>query len=158
MVAPMNAPKWMTAGSPSTVGMETLNASFRLSARKSAPSSGLKMFSTSELTMAVNAAPITTATARSITLPRRMNSLKPLSMGSPCGSGMGRTLATLPAQDVALPAEAGVALEPELEEPPEEEDPPLVSEEDELDDPSEDFEEAGMELEPLPAPARESVR
>jgi len=73
---------------------------------------------------------------------------------------MGRTLATLPAQDAALPAEAGVALEPELEleEPPEEEDPPLASEEDELDDPSEDFEEAGMELEPLPAPARESVR
>jgi len=71
---------------------------------------------------------------------------------------MDRTLATLPAQDAALPAEAGVALEPELEEPPEEEDPPLVSDEDELDDPSEDFEEAGMELEPLPAPARESVR
>ena len=70
---------------------------------------------------------------------------------------MDRTLATLPAQDAALPAEAGVALEPELEEPPEE-DPPLVSEEDELDDPSDDFEEAGIELEPLPAPARESVR
>lgn len=71
---------------------------------------------------------------------------------------MDRTLATLPAQDAALPAEAGVALEPELEETPEEEDPPVVSDEDELDDPSEDFEEAGMELEPLPAPARESVR
>src|SRR5437899_10823109 len=46
------------------------------------------MLSTRDLITAPKAAPITTATARSITLPRRMNCLKPLSMGqksSPIG-------------------------------------------------------------------------
>ena len=36
-----------------------------------------------DVTTAVNAAPMTTATARSITFPRRMNSLKPLSTAGP---------------------------------------------------------------------------
>src|SRR5215218_4777253 len=38
---------------------------------------GVMMFSTIELTICVNAAPMTTATARSMTLPRRMNALNP---------------------------------------------------------------------------------
>jgi hypothetical protein len=41
---------------------------------KMTPISGLMNPSTSALTIAVNAAPMTTATARSMTLPRRMNS------------------------------------------------------------------------------------
>src|SRR4051794_3410473 len=41
---------------------------------------GVKMFATSEVTSAPNAAPITTATARSTTLPRKMNSRNSFSM------------------------------------------------------------------------------
>ena len=52
-------------------------------ALKIAPISGLNRLSTIEVTTAVNAAPMTTATARSITFPRRMNSLKPLSKTEP---------------------------------------------------------------------------
>ena len=44
---------------------------------------GLMISATSALTMAVNAAPMTTATARSTTLPRRTKSRNPLSIGSP---------------------------------------------------------------------------
>ena len=42
--------------------------------------SGLMMSSTSDLVMAENAAPMMTATARSITLPRRMKSRNPLNI------------------------------------------------------------------------------
>src|SRR3954463_14936033 len=42
-----------------------------------APMSGVRKSLTSELTTAVNAAPMTTPIARSTTLPRRMNFLKP---------------------------------------------------------------------------------
>ncbi len=41
--------------------------------------SGSMMLFVNDVTIAVNAAPTTTATARSTTLPRRMKSLKPLS-------------------------------------------------------------------------------
>src|SRR5947209_2941014 len=44
--------------------------------------SGVTMLVTNEVTTAPNAAPITTATARSITLPRKMNCLNPVSIGS----------------------------------------------------------------------------
>ena len=47
---------------------------------KMAAISGVKMLVTSEVTTAVNAAPMTTATARSTTLPRRMNSLNSVTM------------------------------------------------------------------------------
>ena len=40
------------------------------------PMIGMTMFSTNDVTRAVNAVPITTATARSMTLPRVMNFLK----------------------------------------------------------------------------------
>ena len=49
--------------------------------------SGLMMLATIALTTAVNAAPMTTATARSMTFPRRMNSLNPLITVSPSGLG-----------------------------------------------------------------------
>src|SRR5680860_1555490 len=52
----------------------------RRSALKSIAISGLKIPSTSAVTTAVNATPTTKATARSMTLPRIMNSLNPLSM------------------------------------------------------------------------------
>src|SRR2546430_14769092 len=42
--------------------------------------SGVRRSLTSAVTTAPNAAPMTTATARSTTLPRRMNSLKPLNI------------------------------------------------------------------------------
>ena len=42
--------------------------------------SGWITFSVKAVTKPVNAAPMTTATARSITFPREMNSLKPFSM------------------------------------------------------------------------------
>src|ERR1039458_7949142 len=45
-----------------------------------APSSGLMMLAVSDLTMTVKAVPMMTATARSITLPRRMKSRNPLIM------------------------------------------------------------------------------
>src|SRR6201995_3256478 len=44
---------------------------------------GVMMSATSAVTTAPNAPPMTTATARSTTLPRMMNSLKPLSMENP---------------------------------------------------------------------------
>src|SRR5690349_18534953 len=52
---------------------------------KTTPMSGLMKPSTRAFTIAVNAAPMTTATARSMTLPRRMNSLKPLITWYPPG-------------------------------------------------------------------------
>ena len=42
------------------------------------------MLSLNALTMLVKAAPMTTATARSITFPRRMKSLNPLIMSAEC--------------------------------------------------------------------------
>ena len=46
--------------------------------------SGWTTFSVNEVTSPVNAAPMTTATARSMTLPREINSLKPFNMrGNP---------------------------------------------------------------------------
>src|SRR6266702_549783 len=45
-----------------------------------APRSGLMMLAVSAVMMAVNAVPMMTATARSITLPRRMKSRNPLSI------------------------------------------------------------------------------
>src|SRR6476660_3890625 len=58
----------------------------KLSAEKSglptmAAISGVRMLVTNEVTTAPNAAPITTATARSSTLPRMMNCRKPLNIG-----------------------------------------------------------------------------
>src|SRR4051812_24332598 len=44
---------------------------------------GVRMKLTNAVTTAVNAAPMTTATARSMTLPRMTKSLKPLSIGPP---------------------------------------------------------------------------
>ena len=43
-------------------------------------STGSMIFEVKAATSAVNAAPMTTATARSMTFPRRMKSLKPLIM------------------------------------------------------------------------------
>ena len=51
--------------------------------------SGLMMPSTSASTMFLKAAPMMTPTASSTTLPREMNSLNPLSMGSPVVKGVG---------------------------------------------------------------------
>jgi len=45
------------------------------------PSGGIRMSFTSEFTIAVKAAPITTPTARSTTLPRAMNSRNSWSIG-----------------------------------------------------------------------------
>src|SRR6476646_4911993 len=60
----------------------------KLSAEKSvlptmAAISGVRMLVTNEVTTAPNAAPITTATARSSTLPRMMNCRKPLNILPP---------------------------------------------------------------------------
>ena len=52
--------------------------------------SGLMMLSVNALTMLVKAAPMTTATARSITFPRRMKSLNPLIMSAECNGELGR--------------------------------------------------------------------
>ena len=79
MIAAITAPKYMVAVPPDTVGMFTGSALARSSALNSAPSAGFRTLPTIAVTMPVNAAPITTATARSMTLPRRMNSLKPFS-------------------------------------------------------------------------------
>src|SRR5688500_4473957 len=46
-------------------------------------SSGVSRFSVNAVTTAVNAAPMATPMARSMTLPRRMKALKSLSIGSP---------------------------------------------------------------------------
>ncbi len=59
------------------------HTSSRLGSPKMAAISGVISHWTKALTTTVNAVPITMATARSITLPRRMNSLKPLSMVAP---------------------------------------------------------------------------
>ena len=48
---------------------------------------GMMMSLTSELTMAVKAAPMMMPTARSMTLPREMNSLNSFSMASLSGRG-----------------------------------------------------------------------
>src|SRR5437660_3920408 len=49
--------------------------------------SGVTTVVTNEVTTAANAAPMTTATARSITLPSKMNCLKPDSIRSESSSG-----------------------------------------------------------------------
>src|SRR5687768_1740521 len=72
------------------------------SASKNSETSGVMMLATTELTIAVNAEPMTTATARSMTLPRRMKSLKPLSMGTPNESR--------PQEEAGVDAAAGAAL------------------------------------------------
>ena len=88
---------------------------------------------TREVTIAVNAVPMTTATASSMTLPRRMNCLKPLSMGPPNCSCLRRDR-TRRLRDEEAPDAAGAAAvsffdddpsepEPEPESPPEP-DPP----------------------------------
>ena len=56
----------------------------------SSPIGGMKIPSTSEVTILPKAAPITTATARSITLPRAMNSLNSLNMFGNMPSTSGR--------------------------------------------------------------------
>src|SRR5205814_6784967 len=48
---------------------------------------GLRMFVTSDVTTVPNAAPMTTATAKSTTLPRSRNFLKPLNIVVPPGEG-----------------------------------------------------------------------
>src|ERR1035441_528073 len=63
------SPPWMWPTRVSKFGLPT-----------TAPSSGLMMLSVSEVTMTVKAVPMMTATARSITLPRRMKSRNPLIM------------------------------------------------------------------------------
>src|SRR5690554_2812019 len=87
MIAATTAPNMSSAGGPpASEGISTIQADLRLSARNRAPRAGFSSPSTSVFTIAVNAAPMTTATARSMTLPRMMNSLKPLSMsGTPYG-------------------------------------------------------------------------
>src|ERR1700712_2582194 len=71
----------MIAGwSASCAARSTTPALARSPALKISEMSGLKMPSTRPDTIAVKAPPITTATARSMTLPRRMNSRKPFSM------------------------------------------------------------------------------
>src|SRR4051812_500545 len=85
--APSTAPNLISAVPPLVVGTETTSALSRLDALKSAPISGVKMFVTSEVTIPVNAAPITTATARSTTLPRRTKSRKPFMPRGSLGSG-----------------------------------------------------------------------
>src|SRR6266700_225699 len=72
-----NAPYEMTA--PCSV---TWNAE-KSGLPATAEISGVIMLVTNDVTTAPNAAPTTTATARSITLPRIMNSRKPLSMIPP---------------------------------------------------------------------------
>ena len=83
MTAPMIAPKAKVTVPPPRVGTGTANASLRLSAAKNRPISGLINADTRVLTMPVKAAPMTTATARSMTLPRRMNSRNPLIIAVP---------------------------------------------------------------------------
>src|SRR5689334_6507491 len=48
-----------------------------------APTIGVMMLATNDVTTAPNAAPMTTATARSTTLPRKMNALNSLNMCPP---------------------------------------------------------------------------
>src|SRR5215212_6695639 len=55
------------------------------------PISGVRNESTKAATTAVNAAPMTTATARSTTLPRSRKSLKPFIMGSSIHTSLGAT-------------------------------------------------------------------
>src|SRR5690606_24990892 len=72
------------------------------SALKNTETSGVMMLDTTALTIAVKAPPMTTATARSMTLPWAMNSLNPLNIGSPCGCVL------RPQAEVADVAGAGV--------------------------------------------------
>ena len=77
MIAPRIAPNAKTTSLP--VRPVTVHTTLsRLSAWKISAMSGLMSPATIALTITVNAAPMTTATARSMTFPRRMNSLKPL--------------------------------------------------------------------------------
>src|ERR1700684_221215 len=71
------APPWMTDGT--VIGSDLASEAVL----NSAPMAGLMTPVTTVVTMLLNAAPMTTATARSITLPRRMNSLKPLNTSTP---------------------------------------------------------------------------
>ncbi len=75
MIAPMITPMPKSVMPPRTFGTP-ITRSFRLSAWKIRAIRGLMSPATIALTMPVNAAPMTTATARSMTFPRRMNSLK----------------------------------------------------------------------------------
>ena len=70
MQAPMNAPKSMSV--PGTTRPEMVSAPPPAITEMS----GLMMFVVSAVTMDVNAPPMMTATAKSITLPRLMNSLE----------------------------------------------------------------------------------
>ena len=125
----------------------------RLSAWKSAPISGLMRFATIELTTAVNAAPMTTATARSITFPRRMNSLNPLSTDPPrrslCSGTSGHASGG-PRSGRTGAARRGAADE-EPEEPPDE--PP-----EEPDEPPEEPDEPERAARRRPARRRAAAR
>ncbi len=79
MIAPMIDAERNAVSPPIKVGTVHVSLS-RLSAWKNRAMSGLMSPVTIALTISVNAAPMTTATARSMTFPRRMNSLKPLIM------------------------------------------------------------------------------
>src|ERR1019366_6191941 len=70
-------PPWMTGGT--VTGSDFAS----VAVLNSAPIAGLMTPVTTVVTMLLNAAPMTTATARSMTLPRRTNSLKPLSTHTP---------------------------------------------------------------------------
>src|SRR5215475_638044 len=58
-----------------------MNRSAKLTRPRARPIGGIKMSLTKDVTMAPKAAPMTTATARSTTLPRIKNALKSFSMG-----------------------------------------------------------------------------
>src|SRR3954452_1183923 len=64
--------------------------------------SGLMMLSVNVVTIVAKAAPMTTATARSTTFPRRMKSLNPLSMAVSLG-GVSRGGSPLPGQRATPP-------------------------------------------------------
>jgi hypothetical protein len=87
-----------------------------------------------DVTIAVNAAPMTTATARSMTLPRRMNSLKPFTLHC--------LAAHAPQEDEVDGALDGVAagLEPPSDFVPEEEAPDEEDDDESLFD--SDFDES----------------
>ena len=78
MTAVIRTPNFMSV--PLSVRMK---ASEKSGLPMTAAISGLMMPSTRASTMFLKAAPMMTPTASSMTLPRAMNSLKPLSMGSP---------------------------------------------------------------------------
>src|SRR6478735_12440841 len=121
MMAPMMRPHENVVVPPVSVGTSHVR-SFRLSAWKMRAMSGLMSPVPMALTMPVNAAPMTTATARSMTLPRRMNSLKPLIISRPSFS---------PGTADGQPAAAGEAFASDF-------DPAEDDEESPLDEPPED--------------------